>query len=164
MKYNRLFQLFKPLSLLDEKYIWIPYGEDYGGFTDRHIILNQNDIRQALNLMERIILDTNKLYDEMKDYDRWNIEQYIKYHLAKSGMLHRVRRFPRSMFTVRGEHNGTRWSEGHYDENLKCYVKYKYKYDDVMANSNFILNTRSDWTDIMTNIVNNAELENMNIT
>ena len=33
-----------PLKLLDQENIWIPYGEDYGGYTDRHIIAHRDDI------------------------------------------------------------------------------------------------------------------------
>lgn len=149
------FYLFKhvPLELLDEQYIWIPYGEDWGGYTDRHIILNKNDLKYALDLIRRILIDTDQLFEEMKFYDQWNIEQYLKYHMIKSGVSHRVKRYPRSMFTVRGNNDKTRWAYGEFNELLQCYVKYQNEYNDTVNNQLILMNTGGDWKILMDRVV-----------
>ena len=47
-----IYQLPHPkLNHLNENYIWIPDGEHYGGYTDRHVVLSKNNIEVYLNIL-----------------------------------------------------------------------------------------------------------------
>ena len=45
-----------PLSVLDRGAIWLPDGEYYGGFTDRHLVVSRADVVNCLNVIEDILL------------------------------------------------------------------------------------------------------------
>jgi hypothetical protein len=64
-----------PLSVLDRDAIWFPDGENYGGLTDRHLVVSRADVVNCLNIIEDILLQPIQLYAEMKDlptYDPLN--------------------------------------------------------------------------------------------
>ena len=62
-----------PLSILDCGWIWIPDGEQYGGFTDRHLVVSQEeDAAAVLSLIDDIRLRPDELYEEMKHRSDWN--------------------------------------------------------------------------------------------
>ncbi len=105
-------------------YIWAPEGEDYGGITDRHIVVSKKHVVPALSLMNDIILNPKRLYDEMRHKSDWNIEQYIRFHFEKNNLLAKVRRFPRVMYAVRGEKDPTSYSEGKFHATADMLVKY----------------------------------------
>ena len=46
---------YPDLNLLDEKYIWIPDEEKYGGYTDRMAILSKTNIISYLNILNSFI-------------------------------------------------------------------------------------------------------------
>lgn len=117
-----------PLTYLDSKYIWIPNGENYTGYTDRHIVVHRRDLLDVLSVGERIITQPEKLYEEMIDYDHWNLELFIKFCFEKLGLIPRIRRFPYTMFTIRTPDGHTRWSEGHFNKSLGYYIKYPTEY------------------------------------
>ncbi|KXZ51745.1 hypothetical protein GPECTOR_11g191 [Gonium pectorale] len=116
---------------MNPNHIWIPEGEDYGGITDRHIVVSRKHVYAALNLMEPIIKDPNGLLKEMEGYQEWNLERYIKFRFEKQGILRHVRRFPRIMYAVRTSNTSTRWSYGFWIEEAGMLVKYMTEYNDA---------------------------------
>ena len=44
---------------MDEKCIWIPDGEHYGGYTDRHVVLSKNNIESYLNIFTNFFSNVN---------------------------------------------------------------------------------------------------------
>jgi hypothetical protein len=64
-----------PLSVLDKDAIWFPDGENWGGLTDRHLVVSRADVVNCLNIIEDILLQPIQLYEGMKDlptYDPLN--------------------------------------------------------------------------------------------
>jgi hypothetical protein len=64
-----------PLSVLDKDAIWFPDGENWGGLTDRHLVVSRADVVNCLNIIEDILLKPIQLFEEMKNlstYDPWN--------------------------------------------------------------------------------------------
>ncbi|KXZ51746.1 hypothetical protein GPECTOR_11g192 [Gonium pectorale] len=117
-----------PLSM-DPNHIWIPEGEDYGGITDRHIVVSRKHVHAALSLMDPIIQDPKGLLREMQGHDEWNLEQFIKYQFETRGILQHVRRFPRIMYAVRTSNTSTRWRSGTFVKEAGMIVKYMTEYN-----------------------------------
>jgi len=117
------------LTLLKNENIWIPYGQDYGGYTDRHIVVHRNDVLNVLSIADRIITEPEKLHSEMAFCNRWNLEKFIKFSFAHLGLISKVRRFPYTMYTIRAQDGHTRWSKGEYCESLGYCIKYPGEYE-----------------------------------
>ena len=113
-----------PPGLLDNKYIWIPDGEQWGGYTDRHILCPADKILPTLAVADILTCDPGVVIAEMKHKQNWNLEKYLQLHMQKSGLAESVRLFPYTMFTVREPGGHTSWSEGTFDPVGKVYIKY----------------------------------------
>lgn len=116
-----------PISYFDKNQIGIPYGENYGGYTDRHAVVHKTMLIRYLNIIHDIIVNSDKLHQGMKFDDRWNLEKYIFYELNKSPKA-LVRYFPYVMYTVRNSKTKTTWSQGIYNKDLGYYIKYPSEY------------------------------------
>ena len=93
---------FRNLSLR-ENTIWVPSGEEYGGYSDRHLIAGRDNVLDALDIMRSLILTPYEW-----DYEiHHNTERFIKH--VWHGKNLRVKQFPRVMFTVAAENDSTRW-------------------------------------------------------
>lgn len=135
-----------PMQLLDKEHIWIPDGEDWGGFTDRHIVVSRKYIEDILSIADPIIHAPDKLLEEMlKESHDWNLERYIKYSFEKLGLASQVRRYPYTMFTVRKGDTHTTWGVGNYSPRLGYHVKYDGEYRSYFVASK-IIKTSKDWT------------------
>ncbi len=124
-----IYQLPHPkIEYMNEDYIWIPDGEYYGGFTDRHVVLSKNNVESYLNILNNFTLRSNEYFMEMKTKSNWNLERLILFHLKKNNVLHLVKTFPYIMYSVRNKNGTTRWSQGTYSHQLGYYIKYKGEY------------------------------------
>jgi hypothetical protein len=54
------------LSMLDEKYVWIPDEEYYGGYTDRHAVLSKHNIEDYLDIMSSFVNDSSNYLSKLK--------------------------------------------------------------------------------------------------
>ena len=133
-----------PLALLNPKYIWIPDEEDYGGYTDRHIVVHRDDVLKVLSISDRIILDPDRLYKDMSCSSKWNLEKYIKFSFAQLGLLPRIKRFPYTMYSIRLANGHTRWSKGYWDKTLGYYIKYRSEYQSYEIAAALIKDDK-DW-------------------
>ena len=113
---------------LNPDYIWIPDGEKYGGYTDRHAVLSKENIVDYLNLIEPILLEPDKLYNLMKTKKNWNLERYIKLYFKLKGYSKKVRFFPYIMFSVRNSKIKTTFRPGEYSYKHKYFIKYFKEY------------------------------------
>lgn len=135
-----------PLSILDPDSIWFPNGEFYGGFTDRHLVVSRGDVVNCLNVIEDVLLHPMQLYDEMKDQSTyWNLEQFLRYHLGRKGLLQKVKMFPYVMYLARriGDDKLT-WSGGYYEPLVGHFVKYEREFRAANAYAT-IIHSRADW-------------------
>lgn len=120
-----IYQLPHPkVEYMDENNIWIPDCEEYGGFTDRHVVLSNKNIEPYLNIFNNMVIRSNDYYSKMVRKTDWNLERLIKFHLKQNNVEHLVKSFPYIMYTVRNINGSTRWSEGSWNDNLGYYVKY----------------------------------------
>jgi hypothetical protein len=116
------------MKLLDPDYIWIPDGEDWGGYCDRHMVVSTDHFTDALNVLEPLLKDPHGIFEKYSSRGGWNIEKCIRANLEQRGLDSRVRRFPYSMFLVRGENDGPSWTPGSYSEEAGAIVKYPSEY------------------------------------
>lgn len=124
-----IYQLPHPkMHLMNDKYIWIPNCEYYGGYTDRHVVLTKNTIEPYLNIFNNFVLKSNDYFRKMYKKRDWNLEQVIKFHLEQNNVAHLVREFPYIMYSVRNINGTTRWSSGNFSDALGYYIKYNSEY------------------------------------
>ena len=136
-----------PLSVLDRGAIWLPNGEDYGGFTDRHLVVSRPDAVNCLNVIEDILLHPIQLYEEMKHQPEWNLEQFLAHHLGRKGLLHKVKRFPYVMYLARSVRaDYPTWEPGRYEPTIGQFVKYEGEFRAANAYAT-IIRSRADWED-----------------
>ena len=125
-----IYQLPHPkVEFMNENCIWIPDCENYGGYTDRHVVLSKHNIEKYLNIFNNFVLRSNEYYMKMKNKCDWNLEQLIKFHLQQNNVLHIVKEFPYVMYSVRNINGNTRWSQGKYSNELGYYIKYDSEYE-----------------------------------
>jgi hypothetical protein len=125
-----IYQLPHPkVEFMNKNYIWIPDCEHYGGYTDRHVVLSKNNIEKYLNILNNLILRSNEYFIKMINYNSWNLETLIKFHLYQNNVLHLVKEFPYIMYSVRNINGSTRWAVGDFSNELGYYIKYKSEYD-----------------------------------
>jgi len=125
-----MYQLPHPqVNLMNENCIWIPNGEHYGGYTDRHVVLSKHNIEPYLNILNHMVLRSNEYFMKMKNYNEWNLELVIKFHLEQNRVSHLVKEFPYVMYSVRNVNGTTRWAEGTFSNELGYYVKYHSEYN-----------------------------------
>jgi hypothetical protein len=134
-----------PLKYLDAEYIWIPDGEDYGGYTDRHVVVDRSDILDVLSIGDRILTAPEELFKEMAHSSRWNLERYIKHSFTRLGLISKVRRFPYSMYSVKSHDGHTRWAAGQYSNVLGYNIKYKSEYEKYLTAS-MLVSRSGHWT------------------
>lgn len=113
-----------PIELLDPHFIWIPNGEHYGGYTDRHVVLSRTNLQVYLNILHCMVFRSNEYFMKMMHKSDWNLEQLIKFHLEQNGVGHLVKEIPYVMYAVRPVNGTTRWSSGHFSDSLGYYIKY----------------------------------------
>lgn len=135
-----IFRMEHPkLSILEKNVIWVPDGEKYDGYTDRHVVLCQNTIENYLNIFECMVKKSNTYYMKMKNHDKWNLEQLIKFHLEENKC--NVKLFPYIMYSIRSKNGTTRWSKGDFNPKFNYYIKYMTEYNISLNNYNNFKNT-----------------------
>ena len=133
-----------PLSTLDNKFIWMPDSEGYGGYCDRYVIVNKKEVKNYLSLIEPILTKPSKLYELMHKKDNWNLERYLKLYFEINGLKKKVKFFPYIMYTVFGAPNQTiEFSE--YNKTNLDYMKWIYSEDKLSKTNNFIIKKPSEY-------------------
>ena len=134
-----------PLKYLCPEFIWVPNGENYGGYTDRHIVVSNRDVLKVLSISDRVIIDPDNLFLDMNFDSEWNLEKFIKFSFEYMGLGERVRRFPYTMYSVRSIDGHTRWSEGDFCSKHGYYIKYQNEYKSYKLASMFV-KEKPDWS------------------
>jgi len=117
-----------PIHLLETESIWIPFGEHYGGYTDRHAILSRSNIQSYLTILPEMLLNHRHYYEKMQANIGmgWNLERLIAFHLIEQGCT--IKQIPYIMYSVRGTNGTTTWSMGEYSAEHGYYIKYPLEY------------------------------------
>eukprot|EP00797_Seminavis_robusta_P028849 Sro56_g032630.2 (266) ;mRNA; f:18291-19088 len=83
--------------------VWVPQGEEYGGFTDRHLVAPAEPFLQAIDILPSILQNPKKYLD----LKTTSPEKIIARRWSESGI--QAKRFERMMFTVAVQGDATRW-------------------------------------------------------
>jgi hypothetical protein len=124
------------LDDLDNRYMWIPVGEDYNGITDRHLVCNSSHILKALNILPPVVLNPKKYWVIVGTL---NPERLIKLRWVEEGLWDVVRRFPRTMFTCATRNDTSRWHVPNFSGSTVpegVYLKYAGEYRMTKATCN----------------------------
>ena len=125
-----LYQLPHPkLEYLNPANIWIPNGEYYNGYTDRHVILSKTNIENYLNIFNNFVFRSNEMYLKMLNRNDWNLESVIKLNFELNNVINLVKEIPYIMYSVRNHNGTTRWNYGVYSYTYNYYIKYQSEYD-----------------------------------
>jgi hypothetical protein len=121
---------FPKMSLLQDEYIWIPFGEDYGGICDRAVVLSKSNFTNYVCILEGAYNWSNAYYRliEKLPTTELNMEQILQWHLVLANAHRSIRRYPNISYAVRGKNDATRWSTGTYNDELGYYIKYPNEY------------------------------------
>lgn len=117
-----------PPGLLDRRYIWIPDGERYGGYTDRHVVVPAQLAPRLLSVADIITREPESVMADMAHDDEWNLEKVLRHHYRACGLESRIRLFPYTMYSVREPGAHTRWKEGTWEPGVGAYIKYRSEY------------------------------------
>ena len=134
-----------PLVMLDPNCLWIPDGEDHGGFCDRHLVVSAGDLAASCGLIDDLLLHPDQLRAEMLKYNYyWNIESFLGFHFRRKGLMDRVRRFPYVMFLVRGSDEPTLWTAEAFASGTGVSVKYPNELYNALLYQH-VLRSTDDW-------------------
>ena len=143
-----------PIDLLNPQYVWIPEGEDWRGYCDRHWVLSKHHLKPCLNLLQPIFCQTNTLFNLMKHKYDWNSESYIKLIFEMNNI--QVKRFPRTQFLVRGSTQSPTWTKGIYNKTLDITIAYPSEYEDAKLNSKKFRNLENWYEYFKNNLIVSA--------
>jgi len=115
------------LDKLEPSYLWLPMGEDYGGITDRHLVVSSGDVLKALDILPPILAHPER---HMKKFTRRNSisELILRERWREEGLLFKTNRFKRVMFTCMQPGDGTRWGQMRWRVKEGVFVKYENEY------------------------------------
>tara|TARA_Y100001958_G_C21240465_1_gene568002 strand:- start:609 stop:1754 length:1146 start_codon:yes stop_codon:yes gene_type:complete len=154
-----------PLNQMDEKYIWIPDGESFGGITDRYALLNNSDVYEYLSVLNPILTEPKMLYNLMKNKNKWNLEKYLKLYFEKIKPKLKLKYFPYIMYTVFPNPKETFEFKEFDGLNLE-WMKTIYSKDKVSSIHKLIVKKPSEYLSsiIYANVIkNNNSWKNMNV-
>ena len=123
-----LYQLPHPkLHFMSEDCAWVPNGEHYRGYTDRHAVLSKSTVVPYLDIFNKFVHKSVEYFEKMRQKNDWNLEQLIQFHLGEGNVP--VREFPYIMYSVRTVNGSTRWAQGVYSEELGYNIKYQSEFN-----------------------------------
>lgn len=117
------------IAKFSSAFVYVPYGEGYGGVTDRHTYIPAHRVLQVLNITTDIVVNWKIWYESPAS----NLEQVIKTYFERAGICYK--NFGHTAFTVRRQDDPTRWSHGSPNEVIGKY-NLKLKYWGEMAEAN----------------------------
>jgi hypothetical protein len=120
-----------PLNLLDSNLIWIPTGENYNGYNDRHAVCSNQNVYDYLSLLEFMInFKAEYIYNNL-DENNLNHERHLKSHLDYCGV--EVATFKNVAYLTGDKQTLTNWApvKTKYVDG----VEYAYKYQEELLSS-----------------------------
>jgi len=122
-----------PLRLMNTRLAWIPEGEDYHGYNDRHMVCSNANVFKCLDLFDAMI--SGEAHSYLGPYKSLNHEYQTKLHLVHRGL--RVGRFKNLAYLTGGAQTQTNWSglKLKQIDGITYNCKYPGEVDSATANS-----------------------------
>ena len=106
--------------------VFVPYGEEYGGYTDRHAVFAGQSLGKVVDILE-FTIRSGVLYK--------NVESVLKAYWESQNIS--VTQFHRTNFSVKLEDDQTRWAKGSnkvWINSPGLRLKYPKEYDNAQNN------------------------------
>lgn len=135
------------VELLSPRHVYLPDGERYRGYTDRHAMVPRRHARRFLEICRPIFDDPENLALRMKARSlvNWNSESFIKFRLEELGLRPYVRFLPYMMYTVKTLGGATApGAPGGDNLEQRLYVKYPQEYTTARA-VQLVVASDEDW-------------------
>ena len=138
------------LSELDSAFVWVPYGEDYGGISDRHVVAPSELIIKVLNILEPLVTRPERYFFKKLG---GNPENAIRTHWTSESIFpHQVRRFPRPMYVGYVADDMTRWGltgqkQGTTDEGVFGKYMGEYNFAKCFCEGGSVVDVKANSTD-----------------
>jgi len=135
-----------PLKFLDADLVWIPEGQDWWGYNDRHAICSKNNITQYLSMFEYMMDSRATKY--LNGQEHVTHEKHLKRHLNST--MVKVGRFKNVAYLTGSPNEHTRWKAPiKVDLEGKTYTcKYKNELIDAVRNAEK-LGKHKDWNEMI---------------
>jgi hypothetical protein len=135
------------LELFSPEHLYLPDGERYRGYTDRHAMVPRKHFRQFMEVARATFDEPEELALRMKAVSPidWNTESFVKFRLGELGLAGSVRFMPYMMYTVKSLGGPTgEGAPGSDNHQLNMYVKYPLEYSIARALQCVVFEP-SDW-------------------
>ena len=86
----------KEFNAINSGVLMVPKGEDYGGITDRHLVVGRDNLLKALNVLPPILRNPHQYVHLFDATFGNNLERLLAYRWMEEGLT--VQRFDRIMF------------------------------------------------------------------
>jgi hypothetical protein len=135
------------VELFSPDHLYLPDGERYRGYTDRHAMVPRKHFRRFMEVARATFDEPEELARRMKAKSaiNWNTESFVKFRLDELGLTPHVRFMPYMMYTVKplGGSTGA-GAPGGDNFQLNMYVKYPLEYSIARALQCVVFEP-SDW-------------------
>ena len=124
------------IELFSPQHLYVPDGERYRGYTDRHALVPRRHFRQFMEVARATFDEPEELARRMKAVSAvdWNTESFVKFRLGELGFADKVRFMPYMMYTVKPLGGPTgEGAPGGDNFQLGMYVKYPLEYSIARA-------------------------------
>ena len=92
-------------------------------------IVSSKYLIETLSLLDQPLISPDSYVEKMNFSCNWNLEKFIKYSFNEKKLLHLIKRYPTSMYTIRSPKGHTRWAKGtFFHEKKKYFIKYQFEY------------------------------------
>jgi hypothetical protein len=128
-------------------HVYVPDGERYRGYTDRHVLVPRRHMRKFMEIARATFDEPEALAARMKAKGAidWNTESFMKFRVEELGLLPAVRFMPYMMYAVKPLGGPTApGAPGGDNFQLNMYVKYPLEYASTRALQSVVAEP-SDW-------------------
>lgn len=119
---------------MNPRAVFIPSGEDWGGYNDRHMVCSKETILKCVCTLNTVIFNSNMLvWLLIPKYPTLNSEIFLRIHLQSNQIP--VGRFPNLAFLTMDKSSPRGWSDPHYHDFYQVYYKFRTELDSAVQNS-----------------------------
>lgn len=133
---------------LDKHSGYVPYGEEYGGYTDRHLVGSKEVFSKMINITQQLVCNVDHFKEVLnRSHPYVNLEKTQR--LIWEDLQIPITQFNTSFFSVKLPEDPTRWSRGTENEILSAFdgllVKYKNELTKSLQTCNVDLRSKLEF-------------------
>ena len=125
-----------PFAELDPLQGHVPFGEEYGGYTDRHLVGSPEMFYGMINITQQLVCETAHFEEVVRRDHPWANLESIQRRVWENLTIP-IQQYNRSFFAVKLPDDPTKWAQGSQHEAVSKFdgllVKYQGELDQAMA-------------------------------